>query len=96
MFVPGRDFQASLMFAYKAKRLPQRGVNYRCSTLVCYRHISSFSSQRTNGPYKLVFHYTRLERLARDKYSSLLGTFDRYITFAVKDINKPLGYNILY
>jgi len=83
------------MFAYKAKRLLQRGVNYRCSTLVGSWHISSFSSERTNGPYKLVLHYTRLERLARDKHSSLLGTFDSYITFAMKDINKPLGYNTL-
>jgi hypothetical protein len=29
----------------------------------------------TNGPYKLVLHYTRLKRLARDRYSSLLGPF---------------------
>jgi hypothetical protein len=31
-----------------------------------------------NGPNKLVLHYTGLERLARDKQSSLLGRFVSY------------------
>ncbi len=31
-----------------------------------------------NGPNKLVFHYARLEMLARDKHSSLLGPFICY------------------
>jgi hypothetical protein len=26
-----------------------------------------------NGPHKLVFYYTRMESLAKDKHSSLLG-----------------------
>ncbi len=39
-------------------------------------HNASFSSQLTNGPIKPVIHYTMLERLARDKQSSLLGPFE--------------------
>jgi hypothetical protein len=37
-------------------------------------HNTSFSSQLTNGPNKLVFLYTRLDRLARKKNSGLLDT----------------------
>jgi len=35
----------------------------------------SFSFYVTNGPDKLVLHFTRLERLARDKNFSLLVPF---------------------
>jgi len=38
-------------------------------------HKTSFSSYLTNGPNRLVFHNTKSERVARDKHSSLLGSF---------------------
>jgi hypothetical protein len=41
-------------------------------------HNTSFSMQLTNGPNKVVLHYTRLEWLAREKYSSLFGPFVSY------------------
>jgi hypothetical protein len=41
-------------------------------------HNTLFSSQLTIGPNKLVLHFTGLERLARDKHSSLLDPFISY------------------
>ncbi len=38
---------------------------------------TSFSASVTNGPNKIV-HYTRMERVARDKHSSLLNPFLSY------------------
>jgi hypothetical protein len=38
-------------------------------------HNTSFSSQLEDGYDILVFHYTKPLRLAKDKHSSLLGTF---------------------
>jgi hypothetical protein len=37
-----------------------------------------YSSEHMNVPNMLVSHYTRLERLARDKHSCLLGPFVSY------------------
>ncbi len=31
-----------------------------------------------NGPNELVFYYTRIERLVRDKHASLVGPFVTY------------------
>jgi len=41
-------------------------------------HNTSVSSSITNGPNTLVFQYSRLERLLRDKHTSLLGPFISY------------------
>ncbi len=57
MFVPGKPFQPSLMFAGKASSLPYIGAPERCFTQVALAL-----------PTK---HYTKLERLARDQDSSL-------------------------
>ncbi len=37
-----------------------------------------FSLQLTNGPNKIALSYIRLERLTRDKHSSLMGPFVGY------------------
>jgi hypothetical protein len=58
VFVLGKPFQSSLMFVDEARRPPKRGVPERCFTQV--------GSSLTRK------HYTRLERLAKEKYSSLL------------------------
>jgi hypothetical protein len=41
----------------------------------CCIHKTSFSLKLTNGPKRLVLHYTGLERLAMDEWSSLLDPF---------------------
>jgi len=58
VFVPGESFQPSLMSMFKASNLPDSRALDRCFTQV--------SSGLTSK------HYTRLERLAKDKHSSLL------------------------
>ncbi len=58
VFVPGKLLQPSLMFPGKTRDLPQSRATERCFTWV-----GSGLTQK---------HYTRLERLARDKHSSLL------------------------
>ncbi len=58
MFVPGKPFQHSLVFAGKAETYPS-DAPLKCSTLG--------SAPGLTHKYK-----TRLERLARDKHSSLL------------------------
>ncbi len=58
MFVPGKPFQPSLMFAGKARAYPIE-AHFRCYTV----------GQVPGLSHK---HPTRLERLARDKHSSLL------------------------
>jgi hypothetical protein len=58
-FVPVKSFQPSLMFAGKAGAYPCE-AHFRCSTL-------GYAPGLTHK------HKTRLQRLARDKYSSLLS-----------------------
>ncbi len=58
MFVLGKPFQPSLMFVGKAKSLPKKGAPFRCSIWL--------GSGITHN------HYNRLEKVVRDKYSSLL------------------------
>ncbi len=58
MFVPGKLFQPNLMFVGKARGLPKSGSPQRCFNLV--------------GPGLASKHWTRLERLAKDKHSSVL------------------------
>jgi hypothetical protein len=60
MFVPGRLFQPSLMFVGKTRNLLKTGAPERCFTLA-----------GSGLTYK---YYTRLERLATDKQSSLVRT----------------------
>jgi hypothetical protein len=52
----------------------------------------SFSVYLTNGPNKLL-HYTRLEKLAKDKHSSLLGPFKIYVENEVFRL-WPLGLTL--
>jgi hypothetical protein len=63
-FVPGRPFLPNLMFVGRARSQPFCGVPERCFTNV----LSSFAH----------IHSARLERLTRDKQSSLLQTFVNY------------------
>ncbi len=64
MFVLGIPFQASLMFVSKAEANPSEAP-FRCSAL--------------GWPSGLIHkHNTRLEILARDIHSSLLGSFESY------------------
>jgi hypothetical protein len=58
MFVPGKPFQPSVMFVSKTGSYPSE-VPFKCSTLGL-------------APGLTHKHYTRLEKLARDKHSSLL------------------------
>jgi hypothetical protein len=64
MFVPGKPFQPSLMFAGKARSYPGEAP-FRCSNL-------------GKAPGLTHKHKTRLEWLARDKHSSLLRTSVNY------------------
>ncbi len=64
MFVLGKLFQPSLMFVGSSKGLPCSGAPERCFTLV--------------GPGLACKHWTRQERLAREKHSSLLQTSINY------------------
>ncbi len=64
MFVTGKLFQPSLMFAGKAEAYLSE-VTLRCSTL----------GETPGFTHK---HQTRLEKLARDKYTTLLQTFINY------------------
>jgi hypothetical protein len=64
MFVPGKPFHPSVMIVGEARGLPESGASARCFTEV--------GSGLTNN------HYTRLERLVRDKHSSLLRKFVNY------------------
>ncbi len=41
-------------------------------------HNTSLSSSLKNQPNTLVLYNTNLERLARDRQTSLLGSFERY------------------
>ena len=47
--------------------------------IMCHIHNILFPSKLMNGPSELVLHHTRLERLARDKHSSLLGPYVSFI-----------------
>ncbi len=58
MFVPGKPLQPSLMFVGKARGLPWSGAPVRCLIWIG----SGFTCK----------HETMLERLTRDKHSSLL------------------------
>ncbi len=73
VFVPGKPFQPSLTFVGKARSLTQSGTTERRFTGVC----SGLTCK----------HKTRLQRLARDKHSSLSQTF-------INNICKKL-YNIV-
>jgi hypothetical protein len=64
VFVPCKPFKPSLMFVGKATGLPESGAPERCFAWV--------GSGLTNK------HYTGLERLAKDKRSSLLRKFVNY------------------
>ncbi len=64
MFVPGKPFRPSLMFVGKAKAYA-RVEQLKCTSLVL-------------GPGLSYKHWTRLERLVRDKHSSLLRKFVNY------------------
>ncbi len=57
MFVSDKPFQSNLIFVGEAKSLPLRGAPKRCFTWIGY----GLTHKR----------WTRLERLARDKHSSL-------------------------
>jgi hypothetical protein len=61
--VPGKPFQCSLMFASKAEAYLSE-TPFLCSTRV--------------GCGLTCKHYARLERLARDKNSSLFRSFVKY------------------
>ncbi len=64
MFVPGKLFQPSQMFAGKAGAYPSE-ASFSYSTLGC-------------APDLTDKHLSRLEKLARDKHSSLLRKFVNY------------------
>ncbi len=64
MFVPGKLFQLSVMIVGKAGAYLAEAL-FRCSTL-------GYAPGLTHK------HYTRLERLNRNKHSSLLRTFVNY------------------
>jgi hypothetical protein len=63
MFVPGKLFQPSVMFASKAG---------------AYQSEAPFQLFDTWAPTGLTHKQTRLENLARDKRSRLLGAFLNY------------------
>jgi hypothetical protein len=63
VFFSGKPFQASQMFLSKTWSLPE-GRTWGCIP--------------KSAQYVRVLHYTRLERLVRDKHSSLLGSFVSY------------------
>ncbi len=67
VFVPGRPFQHSKIFVAKFMSLPDNGAPKRYFTWV--------GSELTQK------HWTRLERLARHKHSSLLPIFVYYIHY---------------
>jgi hypothetical protein len=86
---PGRLSQPSLFFAGKARSLPQRGASERCF----------------NGRGSGLFgkHHTMLDRLAKDKQSSLFGPFvslEKIVTCSDTQHNdtqhKGLIYDALY
>jgi hypothetical protein len=62
------DKHSSLLGPFVSELWKMKHFEYR-------NHNSSFFSSLTNGSHKLVLHYTRLERIASDKHSSLLGPF---------------------
>ncbi len=64
MFVFGKPLQPSLMFAGKARAYGSE-ASFRCSTL-------------GQPPGLTHQHYTKLERLAKDKHSSLLQKYVYY------------------
>ncbi len=80
MFVHRKPFQPSLMFVGKARSLPESGVLFGCSTQVGY----SLTHK----------HQSRLERLARDKHSSLLRTFVNYGRKKFYNVD-PMGPNVI-
>ncbi len=65
MFVPGKPFLPSVMFASKARAYPGEAT-FRFSTLV-------------KAPGLTRKHLIRMEKLARDKRSSLSQTFVTYV-----------------
>ncbi len=64
MLVVGTLFKPSLMLAGEARGLPKSGALERCFT-----RLGSGLTRK---------HFTRLERLVRDKHSSFFGTFIIY------------------
>jgi hypothetical protein len=64
MFVPGKPFQPGLIFVIKVRSLPQSGAPERS-----FIHVGSDDTRK---------YWTRLERLARDKHSSLLQILINY------------------
>ncbi len=50
---------------------------YEYSPWAC-NHNTSFSLKLTNGPNKICYIYTKLERLDKHKHTSLLGPFVSY------------------
>jgi hypothetical protein len=58
VFVPGKPFQSNLVFVGKTRSSSKSGASERCFTQV--------------GCSLIHKHYTRLERLARDKYTNFL------------------------
>ncbi len=64
MFVPGKPFQPILMFVGEARSLPKSGAPEGSFTRV--------------GSGLTRKYWTRVERLARDKHSSVLVTFVNY------------------
>ncbi len=65
MLVTGKPFQPSLIFVGKARSLKYSGAPERCFSQIGFGLIH--------------FHFSWLERLARDKRSSLLQTFVNYV-----------------
>jgi hypothetical protein len=94
VFVPGKPFQPSLMFADKARR-PGDYTNEAPGAVFTRPHFffTYEWSQRAG-----VLHYTVLNRLSRGKHSSLFGEFDSYAENEVLRI-QPLGaysHNLIF
>ncbi len=88
MFVPGKPFQPSIMFAIKAGAYMNESP-FRCSTL-------GYAPGLTHK------HLTRLERVAKNKHSSLLQksvNYDRKIFIGLAPVYllvKPVRIGDLY
>jgi hypothetical protein len=74
------------------KQAKEVGLQHQCKKSTCSQ--GNRDSIKTvqffcNGPYKLVLHYTRLERPARDEGSNLFGPFISY------EKMKRCGYGLI-
>ncbi len=67
MFVPGMLLQPSLILLGEARSLTQSGAGEMCFTRVGYGLTCK--------------HWTMLERLSRNKHSSLITDLKRFISF---------------